>query len=393
MQMRVLFIHNDYSRLSGEEAASAELAKLLEEHGHKVRWFRKTSSGINNFGDKAKALLLGIYNPKSPKQLAKILDDFHPDVVQVQNLYPFISTSIFKDLRVRRIPVVMRCPNYRLFCPNGLCLDNKSFVCEKCFGSGKEFWCAYKNCEGNRLKSIGYALRGWYARVSRHILNGVDVFIVQSNFQKEKFIAQGIKAEKIVIVPGIAPSVEVPEKWQPGEYVSFVGRVSVEKGIDEFIEAARLNPELPFKVAGNVDAAYRVSDELPDNVEFVGFLKGKDLDSFYQKSRIIVVPSKWYEGFPNVIVRGMLLGRPIVTTNIGAMQGIIRNGVNGVLVPPADGCALGVAIKNLYGDVEMCKRFAQQTMKDTADKYSRERIYELLSGIYNDLIAKNEGKT
>ena len=98
MQMRVLFIHNDYSRLSGEEAASAELAKLLEEHGHKVRWFRKTSSGINNFGDKAKALLLGIYNPKSPKQLAKILDDFHPDVVQVQNLYPFISTSIFKDL-------------------------------------------------------------------------------------------------------------------------------------------------------------------------------------------------------------------------------------------------------------------------------------------------------
>lgn len=388
--MKILFIHNNYIKPSGEEAASGELARLMEEHGHEVRWFRKSSADIHGTVGKLKAFWLGIYNPKVSKELTKVLDEFKPDAVQVQNLYPLISTSIFKPLKKRGIPVVMRCPNYRLFCPNGLCLDNKGHVCEKCFGRGKEFWCAYKNCEGNRFKSFGYALRGWFARTSGNILNGVNVFIVQSEFQKRKFITQGIDTDKIAIVPGIAPLVESPSEWIAGEYVSFIGRVSVEKGIDEFIEAARMNPSLPFKVAGNVDAAYIKPNDLPKNVVFVGFLKGKDLDDFYLKSRLIVVPSKWYEGFPNVIVRGMLLGRPIVTTDIGAMQSIIRNGENGVLVPPANGRALGEAIQKLYTDVELCKCYAQKAMKDTSDKYSREKIYEIISGIYDELLNKKK---
>ena len=328
--MKILFIHNNYIKPSGEETASGELAHILEEHGHDVRWFRKSSSDIHRFKKKAEAFVLGIYNPYAAKELARVLDEFKPDVVQVQNLYPFISTSIFKPLRLRNIPVVMRCPNYRLFCPNGLCLDSEGKVCEKCFGKGRELWCAFKNCERSRLKSIGYALRNFYARRTGNIIKEVNAFIVQSEFQKQKFIVQGINQNKICIVPGIAPDVEIPVEWQAGEFVSFVGRVSIEKGIDEFIEAARLNPNMPFKVAGNVDSSYYIPDNLPPNIEFVGFLKGKDLNDFYLKSRIIVVPSKWYEGFPNVIVRGMLLGRPIVTTNIGAMQSIIDNEKNGI---------------------------------------------------------------
>ena len=168
--MKILFVHNDYIKPSGEEAASGELARLMEEHGHEVRWFRKTSSSIHGIVDKFKAFFLGVYNPQSARELAGILEEFEPDVVQVQNLYPFISTSIFKPLRLRNIPVVMRCPNYRLFCPNGLCLDSEGNVCEKCFGKGREFWCAFKNCERSRLKSIGYALRNFYAR--KHFKRG-----------------------------------------------------------------------------------------------------------------------------------------------------------------------------------------------------------------------------
>lgn len=384
--MRILFIHNDYIRPSGEESASGELARLMEENGHEVRWFRKTSANINGFIDKLKAFFLGIYNPQSARELAKVLDEFKPDVVQLQNLYPFISTSIFKPLKRRNIPVVMRCPNYRLFCPNGLCLDNSGNICEKCFGGGKEFWCVYHNCERSRLKSLGYAIRGWYARKTNSIFDGVDAFIVQSEFQKNKFVSQGIREEKVNIVPGIVPVVKSIDRWKAGEYVSFVGRVSAEKGIDEFLEAACLNPELPFRVAGNVDASYHIPDNMPANVDFVGFLKGDELDQLFQNSRIIVVPSKWYEGFPNVIVRGMLHGRPIVTTNIGAMQNIIRNGENGILVSPSDGKMLSEAIKNLYDDVITCKRIGQQAMTDAVSKYSREKIYETLIGIYERVL-------
>ena len=381
--MKILFVHNDYIRPSGEEAASSELAKMLEDHGHEVAWFRKSSSGISGIGSKLKAFVLGIYNSKSPKQLKEIIDSFHPDIVQVQNLYPFISTSIFKELRQSNVPVVMRCPNYRLFCPNGLCLDSKGRVCEKCFGTGKELWCAVKNCENSRLKSIGYALRGAYARFSRSILDGVDVFIVQSDFQKNKFVAQGISADRIAILPGIAPDICMPNTEEPGRWVSFVGRVSREKGIDEFIEAAKLNPRIPFKVAGNVDASYHIPSDLPQNVEFVGFLSGDALNDFYLKSKMIVVPSKWYEGFPNVIVRAMLLKRPVVSTSIGCMQSIIRSGENGILVPPANGQLLANAISSLYDDEDACLKMAANGYYDATTEYSREHIYQTLINIYD----------
>jgi glycosyltransferase involved in cell wall biosynthesis len=235
------------------------------------------------------------------------------------------------------------------------------------------------------MKSLGYALRGYYARCSRNILDGVDIFIVQSDFQKKKFQAQGIPSEKIAILPGIAPNIAVNDIDHQGEWVSFVGRVSKEKGIDEFIMAAWMNPNIPFKVAGNIDASFQIPTELPPNLEFVGFLKGDDLNEFYLNSRLIIVPSKWYEGFPNVIVRGMLLKRVVITTSIGAMQSIILDGENGILVPPADAGALADAISKAYNDLDACSRMGEEALTDATGKYSREIIYKELVRIYNSL--------
>ena len=382
--MKILFIHNSYSEKTptGEEHASRELAGLLEEHGHEVRWFKRDSDEVQGFVESVKAFFTGIYNPRSAKELAKVLDEYQPDVVQVQNIYPLISSSIFKPLKQRKIPVVMRCPNYRLFCPNGLCLDSKGQVCEKCWGKGHEWWCVKDNCEKNFFKSLGYAMRNAYARKTRNILKCVDVFIVQSDFQKRKFEGQGIPDKSIGILSGISPNVSQPENDEIGDWVSFAGRVSGEKGIYEFIEAARMNPTIPFKVAGFFDSAFVMPANMPSNVEFVGFLKGDALNEFYLKSRIIVVPSKWYEGFPNVILRGFMLGRPVITTNIGAMQSIVETNKNGILVEPGSVEDLSRAIATLYPDVDRCRRYGQDGCRKAKTLYSREHIYEELMKIY-----------
>lgn len=390
--MKILFIHNSYSDTTptGEEHASRELASILEAHGHTVRWFKRSSDEIRSGIGQVKAFVTGIYNPASAKALAKALDEYRPDIVQVQNLYPLISTSIFRPLKKRGIPVVMRCPNYRLFCPNGLCLDTKGQVCEKCWGKGHERWCVKGNCEGGFFKSLGYAVRNAYARKTHNIMNGVDVFIVQSEFQKRKFVGQGIPESRIGILPGISPDVKQPENDMMGNWVSFVGRVSSEKGIYEFIEAARMNPAIPFKVAGSLDAAFVMPVDLPSNVEFVGFLKGDVLNEFYLKSRIIVVPSKWYEGFPNVILRGFMLGRPVITTNIGAMQSIVETGKDGILVEPGSADDLSKAIAWLYPNVKLCIQFGQAGRRKAETLYSRERIYEELMEIYKQAKANNQ---
>lgn len=388
--MKVLYIHNEYARPSGEEHASEEIVSLLQEHGHEVRWFKRSSAEIarNPLG-MLKSFFTGIYNPSAARRLSIVLNTFKPDIAIVQNLYPLLSISIFKPLKARHIPVIMRCPNYRLFCPNGLCLDQNGNVCEKCFGSFKEWWCVWKNCERSLVKSLGYAARNGFARLTRGILNGVDCFIVQSEFQKQKFIVQGIPTEKIGILPGISPRVGIAENSEIGDDVTFVGRVSAEKGINEFIDAAAKLEHIPFKVAGNVDSKYQLHDTLPPNIKFLGFVGGEDLNDLYRKSRIIVVPSKWYEGFPNVIVRGMLLERPVITTNIGAMQSIIDDRINGCLVTPGDAEELAATIEELWSDKELCVKMGVKGRQKAIKLYSRENIYQILENIFNQAVYNN----
>ena len=386
--MRVLYIHNDYAKPSGEEYASGELIQLLREYGHEVEKYSRSSAEIaDSFLGKIKSFFAGIWNPFEAKRLQAYLRHFKPDVAIVQNLYPLLSTSIFKPLKDSHVPVVMRCPNYRLFCPGGLCLDNDGHICEKCFGRGKEWWCVRKNCEKNLVKSVGYAARNAIARKSRVILDGVDMFIVQSSFQKEKFKSQGIPEERIGILPGIAPVItEYNEEAPIGKWFTFVGRVSEEKGIYEFIEATKQLPHLTFKVAGNLDRNFKMPADVPRNVEFAGFLKDRELDDLYRKSRAIVVPSKWYEGFPNVIVRGMLLKRPVITTNIGAMQSIIDNGVNGITISPGDVEALKQAIEELSKDDNKSIEYGLKGYEKARTLYSREQIYLSLQSIINQAI-------
>lgn len=392
--MKILYIHNSYSEKTptGEEYASRELVGLLEEHGHEVRWMKANSDDAreHRFGP-VKALFMGIYNPKSAKELQHILDEYKPDVVQVQNIYPLISSSIFHPLKECRVPVVMRCPNYRLFCPTGLSLDPQGNVCEDCWnGSLHEWNCVRKNCMKSWARSIGYAVRNSYNRMWRKILDGVDVFIVQSDFQKRKFIGQGIPKDSIVIVPGISPNVSLPRDMKKGDKVCFVGRVSPEKGIYEFIEAARRNPTIPFEVAGFFDSNFVMPSDVPSNLKFVGFLKGADLDKFYMESRIIVVPSKWYEGFPNVILRAFMFERPVITTNIGAMQSIVKSKYNGLLVELGDVDDLSNAIGELYNDLTLCEQYGKAGCHEAHTAYSRERVYEHLMNAYKMAIQKKQ---
>ena len=383
--MKFLFVHNNYgSNNSGEEHASQGLADLLTKNGHTVQWFRKSSDIIQDaFKMKIAAFFLGIYNPRAVKELKAQILAFKPDIIQLQNVYPFISPAILPMIKRLNIPVVMRCPNYRLFCPTGLHLEPKGKVCEKCLKGSREFNAILKNCENNWFKSIGYALRNFTARKLWKLTKNMDAYIVQSGFQKQKFITNGIEASKLFIVPGLTPKIVSEHSNEIGEYVTFIGRASEEKGIAEFLEVAKALPNIQFAVVGSLDPSLRhLKDKTPDNVLWSGFLSGKDYDRFYQQSKIVVVPSKWYEGFPNVITRAMQHGKPVITSNIGAMQSIIDHKTNGILVEPGDVGQLKNAIENLYKDDKKCIRLGVQGKKKALQDYNDMEIYKSLIDTY-----------
>jgi len=380
--MRILFIHNEYGNPSGEEHAAQMIADLLKDNGHEVFWFERSSAGLaDSVGGKIKAFFTGIYNPFAAKALAKTIDEVRPDIIQVQNLYPLISPSIFKSIKKRRIPVVMRCPNYRLFCPNGLHLCNQK-VCERCLSFGKELWCVLKNCENNLFKSTGYALRNYFARITKSILNNVDMYIVQTEFQKKKFIERGVAAERIGIVPGVIQSTYIQDDKKLGELVTYIGRISIEKGIEDFLEAARLIPEIPFAVAGNNNHMPDIHNKRPFNVKLLGFLQSNELIDLYQKSRIIVIPSRWYEGFPNVVLQAMAQARPIVAARIGALSSIIEDNKNGLLFEPGNKQELAEKIQYLWNQEQLCLTLGQAARKKAQDDYSPKKCYEALINVY-----------
>ncbi|MDC3070894.1 glycosyltransferase family 4 protein [Bacteroidota bacterium] len=391
--MKILFVHNNYaSNNSGEEHASQALANLLIANGHKVDWYRKSSDIIkDSVWMKMKAFIFGIYNPYAVKDLMAKINQFSPDIIQCQNLYPFISPAIIKPIKKLNIPLIMRCPNYRLFCPTGLHLDSSNKICESCLTKLKEFNCVMKNCEKNWFKSIGYALRNLVARKYWNITKLFDAYIVQTEFQKQKFVKNGISKEKLFVVPGLTPEIKaIDNRNIASNYVSFIGRVSEEKGIEEFIYAANKLQDISFKVVGAYsDSFINLKQKSSRNVEWTGFMSGKNLDEIFVKSRIIVVPGKWYEGFPNVITRAMRHGKAIITSDLGAMSSIIDHKKNGLLVSAGDGELLHSAIKKLFYDKSLCAKYGENAKKKASDYYSNKIIYEKLLDSYNYILNKN----
>ena len=385
--MKVLFIHNEYAKMSGEEQSVINLTRMLTDHGHTVELLKRSSAEISDsLSGKIKSFFTGIHNPCAVHTVRQKIAEFKPDIVQVQNLYPLFSPSIIPAIKKLGIPIVMRCPNYRLFCPNGLCYDANGEICEQCF-SGHEWNCFKKNCLESRVKSLGYTARNVAARVTGRILNYVDTFIVQTDFQRQKFIQQGIPESKLAILPGIAPKMEPPpENWSAGKSVTYIGRVSAEKGTFDFLKAAANLPQIPFVVAGSYDDFPDLPQKSSSNVKWLGFLRGDALRQAYLDARIVVVPSRCYEGFPNVIVTAMMLERPVIATNLGSASTIITHDVDGRLFEFNNLDALTSSIAELYNDEAACRRLALKGRESATARFSAESVYETLIGIYKKLL-------
>lgn len=384
--MHICFAHNDYGSFSGEEEAVEKLSGLLASRGHRLSWLRRSSAVIgDSFAMKARALASGVYSRAARTEMAGLLARERPELVQVQNLYPFLSPSILLACRDAGVPVVMRCPNYRLFCPSGLHL-REGRICDDCLGPGREWHCLRHNCEGSWPKSAGYAVRNAVARTTGMITEHVARFIVLSKFQMQRFIAAGIPASRLAVLPNVAPVPATAPPAPPRDgVVAYIGRLSREKGIGELVEAARRLPHVRFAAAGSVSPDVQaIVAAAPENFRLLGFVSGAALDRLMEESRMVVSPSLCFEGFPNAIVRAMGHARPVVATRLGGVPEIVADGETGLLCDPADAAALATCIRRLWDDPAACEAMGAAGRERASREYSEERVYGVLMEIYAD---------
>lgn len=384
--MKVLIVHNDYGKYSGEEAVVDKMSVIMQSLGHQVVQLRMTTSGLReSLKGKIKGFINGIYCPSGVKSMKDVLLKEKPDIVNVHNLFPFISPAALRECKNMGIPVVMTIHNFRLMCPTGLFMRNGK-PCELCLEKGVEWNCIKYNCEQSLLKSIGYAARSAVARIKKHYLECVDVFACITAFQKEKLIQAGFPRDRIVVIPN---SIDVNDKYTPigGNYVAYSGRISREKGVDLIIESARRHPEIPFKLAGEVRDK-DIIDNIPDNVELMGYLSGDALIDFYYKARFFVMASRWYEGFPMSILEAASFHKPMIAPNHGGFPEIIGigNKAIGLLTIPSDFTSLDRAIVHLWNDYNECLSFGEKAYKKLKFEYSFDVIKHKWDSLLKSLV-------
>lgn len=173
---------------------------------------------------------------------------------------------------------------------------------------------------------------------------------------------------------------------------TFIGRLLYDKGIKEFVSAARIikakHPEVQFWVVGELDDDNPSTvdrDELvrwidQDTIIYQGF--HKDIRPIINESNCIVLPS-YREGLPRTILEAMSMSRPVITTDTAGCRETVDEGLNGYLVPIKDVDALAVAIQKIIDltpeeRTNMGIQGREKVLKEFNDQLIADNIFNIV---------------
>lgn len=197
---------------------------------------------------------------------------------------------------------------------------------------------------------------------------------------------------------GVDCSHFAPSDVPPGPpLVVLPSRMLWDKGVGEFVEAARLlrrsHPDARFALVGGADpdnpkavpeAQLRSWTEEANGVEWWGFRS--DMAEILRDSSIVVLPSRYPEGVPKCLIEAAAAGRPIVATNTPGCREIVRDGENGILVPPGDAGSLAAAIGSLLDDPARRDRFGRYGRTLVEREFAEEIVVEQTMRLYAELL-------
>ena len=379
--MRILIVHNDYGKYSGEEAVVDRMIADGRQAGYEIETLRRTSKNLRDkFLGRVRGFFAGIYSFSGRRMMRKALRSFRPDIVHIHNLYPFISPAVLPLCRKAGIPVIMTVHNYRLICPTGLFLrDGKP--CENCLRNGNERDCLRYNCENDLFRSLGFMLRNCVARRMRFYIDNVDYYCCLTDFLRQKLLQAGFAPEKIKVfhnyVKYYEPADPTPETeaWGKG-FVGYVGRLSHEKGYDLLYEVARRHPEIEFRLAGSL--RNETGEMPPANVKLCGLLKPELLALFYDSAAFIVIPSRCYEGFPMVLLESSSHSRCCVAPNHGAFPELMTDTetgkLGGSLFTPGDIDSLEQSITALWNNKPLAEELGRIACENHKKRFQRHIV-------------------
>ncbi|MDR5590565.1 glycosyltransferase family 4 protein [Christiangramia sp. SM2212] len=173
----------------------------------------------------------------------------------------------------------------------------------------------------------------------------------------------------------------------------FVGRLVSEKGINElvtaFVELESKNPDVSLLLVGPFEQELDPID--PEVFKLINshlkiYTTGyqQDVRPYFSISNVLTFPS-YREGFPNVVMQANAMSLPAIVSNINGCNEIIKNGVNGLIIPVKDKNALVKEMSNVLNNVTLREKLTQNARRLIQSKYERKQFWEILLKEYKEL--------
>lgn len=384
--MKILLSNKFYYHRGGDCIYMLNLEQLLKQHGHDVAVFamdypENISTPWSKYFPQNMSKLMAFTRPFGSNEVKtkfnRLLDDFKPDIVHLNNIHTQLSPIIAELAHKKGIKVIWTLHDYKLLCPRYDCLKGGTEICEICF-NGNKVPCKTNKCmkDSTLASLIGYKEATVWNK--ERLEACTDLFICPSNFMAQKMKQGGFKQEKLVPLCNFIDIDKCQkENHEKEDYYCFIGRLSHEKGAKTLIDAAN---KLPYKlkIIGGGLLAEELKSVANKNIEFVGFKQWDEIKEIVGRARFSVIPSEWYENNPLSVIEAQCLGTPVLGAHIGGIPELIENNITGMTFESRNTSDLMKKIEMMWKHTFDYQKIASLSK----EKYNAENYYNQLMKLY-----------
>lgn len=212
----------------------------------------------------------------------------------------------------------------------------------------------------------------------------------------EELFDEIVDSKKVFAVPNVVPTVVKANIARNDGNVNllYLGFIYQAKGIFDLAEVINLSKEryrgkVKLYVGGSGVEEERLADfiksnNLGDLIEMCGWVSGEDKNQLLSQCDAYILPS-YIEGLPVSIIEAMTYGLPIISTKVGGIPEIVKDGKNGILFNSGDKQALSNSIDLLVNDNKHRKLMGMESLK-MSKEYLPDNIVYCLNEMYKSLI-------
>ncbi len=383
MNLRILVAHSAYQYRGGEDSVVESEIDLLRSHGHEVETYFRNNDDVKSMS-LASVAVQTLWSSKAANDLTELINSFHPDVIHVHNTLPLISPSIYWAAGRAGVPVVQTLHNFRLMCLGALYL-REGKICEDCVGHLPWSGIVHKCYRGSVTASAVLAGMLTFHRILGTYRNKISRYIALNDFCRNKFIDGGLPPELIAVKPNFVDTLAPLD--MPRNGILFVGRLSVEKGIESLSNAAKLLPDMILRVAGDGPQTCLL-DEVT-GVVMLGPISTDRVRAEMNSAIALVLPSICYENFPRTIVEAYAAKLPVIASRTGSLTELVLEGETGLLFEPGNAQDMAEKLAWALSHPEKMAVMGINARSKYEAEFTADKNYAALINIYEDAIQDN----